>query len=121
MFCSSDFFNFKNQLNRKQEYYQKNYDCSPFFKAGLHSGIVTVTEVGKYKKEIAYHGDTINTAARIQGQCNSLEHEFLTSEQLKNQLSNHDYEFQKMGDTVLKGKAEETVLFGIQPIKHVEE
>lgn len=35
----------------------------------MNAGIVTVAEVAKYKKEIAYHGDTINTAARIQGKC----------------------------------------------------
>jgi len=32
-----------------------------------------VAEVGEIKTEIAYHGDTINTAARIQEQCNVLK------------------------------------------------
>jgi adenylate cyclase len=63
--CINAYFNFKEQLEKKQEYYIRNYNFKPHFKAGMHSGIVTVTEVGKYKKEIAYHGDTINTAARI--------------------------------------------------------
>jgi len=39
----------------------------------MNAGVVTVAEVGKYKKEIAYHKDTINTAARIQVKCNELK------------------------------------------------
>ena len=98
------FYKFKQQLEKKREYYENTYNCLPFFKAGAHVGIVTVTEVGKYKKEIAYHGDTINTAARIQGQCNSLGSELLVSETLKNQLDGSHYIFEHIGSVPLKGK-----------------
>ncbi|WP_420400809.1 adenylate/guanylate cyclase domain-containing protein [Flagellimonas sp.] len=98
------FYRFKQQLESKREYYENTYDCLPFFKAGVHAGIVTVTEVGKYKKEIAYHGDTINTAARIQGQCNNLGSELLVSETLKNRLDDSHYIFEHIGSVPLKGK-----------------
>ncbi len=98
------FYNFKRQLEEKRAYYEEKYDCLPFFKAGVHAGIVTVTEVGKYKKEIAYHGDTINTAARIQGQCNNFDSELLLSETLKIQLDSANYTFKTMGSVPLKGK-----------------
>ncbi|WP_431174259.1 adenylate/guanylate cyclase domain-containing protein [Flagellimonas flava] len=98
------FYRFKQQLESKREYYENTYDCLPFFKAGVHAGIVTVTEVGKYKKEIAYHGDTINTAARIQGQCNNLGSELLVSETLKNHLDDSHYIFEHIGSVPLKGK-----------------
>ena len=78
--CINAFYRFKNQLLKRQDYYKKQYHCIPHFKAGLNEGIVTVTEVGRYKKEIAYHGDTINTAARIQKKCNELGYELLISE-----------------------------------------
>ncbi len=98
------FYRFKQQLESKREYYETTYDCLPFFKAGVHAGTVTVTEVGKYKKEIAYHGDTINTAARIQGQCNNLGSELLVSEFLKNRLEDSHYIFEHIGSVPLKGK-----------------
>lgn len=41
----------------------------PEFKAGLSLGLVTVAEVGELKTEFAYHGDVLNTAARIEGYC----------------------------------------------------
>ncbi len=102
--CLKTFFNFKQLLKEKEAHYIKKYNCLPFFKAGVHAGLVTVTEVGKYKKEIAYHGDTINTAARIQGQCNDLNSELLLSESLKNQLQSNNYKFLPMGSVPLKGK-----------------
>jgi adenylate cyclase len=40
----------------------------PEFKGALHGGNVVVSEVGKYKSEIAYHGDVLNTTSRMLGQ-----------------------------------------------------
>lgn len=111
--CINAFFNFKNTIQKKKEYYSENYNCIPFFKAGLHSGIVTVTEVGKYKKEIAYHGDVINTAARIQGKCNILQQEFLISENLKNKLNTPNENFLSIGDFALKGKEKMVFIFAV--------
>lgn len=79
----------------------------------MHSGVVTVTEVGKYKKEIAYHGDTINTAARIQGQCNNLDAYFLVSEDLKSKLPNKGYFYSKKGKVPLKGIKEAITIFSV--------
>ena len=102
--CLRAFYNFKTLLKARKDYYLEEFDCQPIFKAGLHSGIVTVTEVGKYKKEIAYHGDAINTAARIQGQCNTHNEELLISEALKDQLDTSTYQFTLIGSIPLKGK-----------------
>lgn len=112
--CINAFYSFKNQLFKKETYYQSAYNCSPVFKAGINEGVVTVTEVGKYKKEIAYHGDTINTAARIQGKCNEFDQELLISENLKNKLENSTFEFEPLGNIPLKGKAKEVEIFAVQ-------
>lgn len=109
--CLNAYFNFSELLEKKKEYYHSKYNCQPFFKAGIHSGIVTVTEVGKYKKEIAYHGDTINTAARIQGQCNTLKSEVLLSENLKNEFTQNGFAFSKKGEVALKGKKSNVTIF----------
>jgi class 3 adenylate cyclase len=36
-------------------------------------------EVGDIRRDIAYHGDTLNTASRIQGLCNEFGAEFPSS------------------------------------------
>jgi adenylate cyclase len=111
--CLNAYFKFKQQLGKKKEYYLQNYNCNPHFKAGMNAGIVTVAEVGKFKKEIAYHGDTINTAARIQGKCNELKQELLISERLKNELSTIGFTFDKLGSIALKGKESEVRIYAV--------
>ena len=68
--CLAAFFAFERALLRRNDYYIEAYGVIPVFKAGLHCGPTMVAEVGTVKREIAYHGDAVNTAARIQGLCN---------------------------------------------------
>src|SRR5215510_3820917 len=67
--CVRCFFAIQKQIRRYRQQYEKRYGMVPEFKAALHGGKVVVSEVGKYKSEIAYHGDVLNTTARILGKC----------------------------------------------------
>jgi adenylate cyclase len=64
------FYGYKKKIQKRADYYKEKYGFVPEFKAGLNSGKVMVAEVGVLKKEIAYHGDVLNTASRIQMECN---------------------------------------------------
>jgi adenylate cyclase len=109
--CLRAFFRFKHQLIERKDYYQNEYGCEPLFKAGMNAGVVTVTEVGKYKKEIAYHGDTINTAARIQGKCNEFQKDLLISGALVKHLDQSAFTFEKLGSIELRGKGDLVDIF----------
>ncbi|MEM6318578.1 MAG: adenylate/guanylate cyclase domain-containing protein, partial [Bacteroidota bacterium] len=62
---------------------------------------------GFVKKELAYHGDVINTSARIQGQCNTYNAGLLVSEKLMGDLNTKDFSATNlMGSVLLKGKQE---------------
>ena len=103
--CIDFYFAFRNRLFEKKDFYEKEFDVLPEFKAGLHGGELVVTEVGVVKKEIAYHGDVINTTARIQDQCNKLGKELLISGELFNDLHLHQkYLPSHLGEVLLKGK-----------------
>ncbi len=84
----------------------------PEFKAGLHGGSLTVAEVGANKKEIAYHGDVINTASRIQGACNKLGEKFLASLNLAEKLKKTS--FKALGPVLLKGRSQPLELVAIE-------
>jgi len=112
--CLQVYFAFQNALKSKREYYENKYGFVPFFKAGVHLGDVTVSEVGIIKREIAYHSDVLNTAARIQGKCNEFEAELLISEQLKDNLDDHKFfKFQQIGGISLKGKHQLVNIFKV--------
>ncbi|MEM9077271.1 MAG: adenylate/guanylate cyclase domain-containing protein [Bacteroidota bacterium] len=103
--CVKLFFAFKRSLLEKKEYYINKYGTSPEFKAGLHGGKLMVAEVGVVKKEVAYHGDVINTSARIQAECNKHKVPILISEELLKDLGTDvSFKSRHLGDVLLKGK-----------------
>ncbi len=59
--------------------YAQLYGTVPEFKAGVHAGHVVITEVGTLQRAHVYHGDVLNTAARIQSQCNEAGFDLLAS------------------------------------------
>jgi adenylate cyclase len=69
----------EKQIAKRAAHYQKEYGITPAFKAGLHIGPVVAAEVGDIKSEIVYHGDVLNTTARITGLCSELESDLLIS------------------------------------------
>ena len=112
--CLKAFFDFKKRIDDREAYYLEKYGYKPFFKAGVNIGKVMVAEVGQTKKEIAYHGDTINTAARIQGKCNEFDSELLISKTLSEALSeNIPYKKKLVGDIPLRGKEARVALYAV--------
>ncbi|PKQ66122.1 hypothetical protein BZG01_12230 [Labilibaculum manganireducens] len=112
--CLQVFYDFLDILEKKKEYYQKTYGMIPIFKAGVHSGKVMVAEVGELKSEIAYHGDAINTASRIQGLCNSYESRLLISGDLLAELKKKKKKvdmYTSLGEVLLTGKKIPTELY----------
>ncbi|MEQ8471513.1 MAG: adenylate/guanylate cyclase domain-containing protein [Marinoscillum sp.] len=117
--CIKLYFAYRNNLNRKKKYFEQNFGLFPQFKAGLEAGAVMVAEVGDVKREIAYHGDVLNTASSIQKCCNQFNKDLLISENLKAFLSESLRENTHMiGDIQLKGKQDTARLYFInQPSK----
>ncbi len=107
-YCIRFYFACKNQLLEKNSYYQEHYGFSPHFKAGIHIGKVTVVEIGDIKRDIAYHGDTINTAARIQSVCNEYNRDFLISRNLLDKIGESPrLQTEHLGMIQLKGKSQQ--------------
>ncbi|MCY7408737.1 MAG: adenylate/guanylate cyclase domain-containing protein [Chitinophagales bacterium] len=113
--CIKIFFAFDDYLQSRSIYYAGKYGFIPQFKAGINCGLVMVAEVGDIKKEIAYHGDVLNTGARIQGECNKYKKKLLISEAIKNILpSSREFMINKIGEVDLKGKVEATVIYSVE-------
>ena len=108
------FFAFQEKIKIRSSYYQEKYDLVPHFKAGIHGGTLMVTEVGTVKKEIAYHGDVINTTARIQSKCNTYNANILISEELLSDMNlTEAYKTERIDNLLLKGKAKTVNIFSI--------
>jgi len=112
--CLRCFFAIQKQIKRYQNYYEKTYGMVPAFKASIHGGTVVVSEVGKYKSEIAYHGDVLNTTARMLGKCHELESELLVSAAIISQVELPKYlNADEMGSFQLRGKQQDVGIFSV--------
>lgn len=112
--CIAFFFAFRKVLRGRAEYYMKAYGLVPEFKAGVHIGPVVATEVGDVKSEIVFHGDVLNTTARIESMCNETGSPLLVSRTLADRLTlPSGVSLSPLGAVRLKGKADEVDLVSI--------
>jgi adenylate cyclase len=113
--CIRSFFKIQEILDHKKQHYLSEYAIVPEFKGAIHAGPVVVTEVGKQKKEIVFHGDVLNTTSRMQGKCNELGQDLLISEDLLEHLTRiEDYRMEKKGAIEMRGKSKKLTLYGVQ-------
>lgn len=112
------YFAYLQRLDDKKEYFLKHYNTMPFFKAGIDEGLVTVTEVGDIKRELAYHGDALHTAARLEKMCNQLNQKVLITENLNSQIIDvADFNVDFLGDYLLKGKGRKDKVYGVERVR----
>lgn len=113
--CIRFYFAVVKQFRDRSAHYLSRYGFLPVFKAGMHMGKVTAVEIGEIKKDIAYHGDTLNTAARIQSLCNEYQRDFLISEYLIENLAIDKgmFQLEHLGQIHLKGKSEKVGLVSV--------
>lgn len=115
--CVQCFFAIKAAIENEKDLYLEKYGVVPDFKAGLHYGSVISGEIGTVKKEIAFSGDVLNTASRIQGECNKHQLDLLLSDDLVALLPLVDgYLVKSIGQIHLRGKADGVGLSTIEII-----
>jgi len=101
------FYLMQDRVQARQERYLSRYGLVPEFKAGIHFGTVVATEVGQIKSEIVFHGDVLNSTARIQSLCAQEGALLLASEEALGQIADQaDYEVTHLGPRTLKGRVE---------------
>jgi adenylate cyclase len=115
MNCIKAYFEFNEILYSREKYYKAHFDMVPYFKCGIDCGEVTVSEIGDIKREIAYHGDVLNTAARIEKLCTPQNQRMLISEFVEQKLPEEMNGFSKeiIGEFELKGKREKIKIYSI--------
>lgn len=112
--CIRVFFDIQSTINVNKEKYLEKYGFVPHVQAGVHTGSVVRAEIGEVKTQIVFHGDTMNTTARILGQCSELKVGFLASDQLIRMIGlPRIYNKKSVGEIELRGKQEDIKLFEI--------
>lgn len=112
--CIRTFFEIQEVIEAKKMTYFEKYSFIPEFHASLHFGPMIRGEIGDVKSEIKYHGDVMNTAARILGETNR-ENNFLVSSDLMEQITLPIlYRKERLGEFGLRGKHRDIALYALK-------
>lgn len=112
--CIRVFFAIEDAIASEGGRYYERYGIIPAFKAGVHVGPVAISEIGDIRREIVFHGDTMNTTARILAQCHPLQSRLLVSRETAQQLPPSElFAVKPLGDVLLKGKENVVAVCGI--------
>ncbi len=112
--CVELYFAVQQTLATHLQAYIEKYGVKPYFRAGMHMGKVIVGEIGDFRREIGFLGDTVNTTARIQEMCKVKQQDLLLSEDLYTHLQYPEaYEAHNFGLMHLRGRKEEIAIFSV--------
>jgi adenylate cyclase len=112
--CLQALLDCKRILARNKNYFKRQYGVIPEFRAGIHTGEITIGEIGVIKKDLAMSGDTMNTAARLRSATSELNQQVIISKDFAMQTNLKNWESINLGLVDLKGKESAMELFALK-------
>ena len=86
--------------------FEREFGVAPRLRAALHAGPVISGEIGESKRDIVFHGDVMNTAARLEHATRDLDRRFLvSSDALRRLAASERYALEPLGPQALRGRA----------------
>lgn len=115
--CVRSVFAIRDTLEAAATTYRAEFGVEPAFWAALHLGPVVTGEIGTIKHEIAFLGDTLNEAARIQDAGKELRRQVVASGALVSALNlPNDVAAERLGPIELRGVEEPVALFAMRRV-----
>lgn len=115
--CIKAYFAYELKLGSRRSFYENRFGVFPEFCGGMDIGPVTVAEVGEIKREIAYHGDVLNTASRLQEQCKKFGRRLLISHHLAEYMpASNGFDTHLLGEVPLRGKTQPVRIYSMELI-----
>lgn len=101
------FFLMESFLAEQKERFRSQFAAAPALRAALHLGEVIAGEVGEQRRAIVYHGDVMNTAARLEQATRELGCRFIASADAVAALDSTDaFQLNDLGALKLRGRKE---------------
>lgn len=113
--CVRCFFDIQEALATHAPRFQGRYGRVPRVRGAVHGGPVVTTWVGEAKRELAFHGDTVNTVARLQGLASSLDRPLLVSDALRGLLVLPGFRSERLGAFDLRGRRHPLEVHAVEP------
>jgi class 3 adenylate cyclase len=109
------FFAIQDRITEQADLYRREFGLVPNFRAGLHAGSVVISECGDSRRQVAYFGDTVNVASRLQEHCKEVGRALLVSADLLRLVRpGSDLVVEALGPTQLRGRAAAVEVFAVE-------
>jgi adenylate cyclase len=95
--------------------FQREFGVVPRLRAALHGGPVVSGEVGESKRAIAFHGDVLHAAARLEQATRELGHRFLVSGEARRLVGDDGgFVFEVLGSRGLRGRSAPLEVYAVR-------
>jgi len=99
------FFLMEQALDELREDFRARFAAEPGLRAALHLGEVIAGEVGEVRRAIVFHGDVMNTAARLEQATRELGCRFIASaDAIKSLELTDEIQLKDLGELNLRGR-----------------
>jgi adenylate cyclase len=96
---------------------QREFGVAPRVRGALHAGAVISGEVGKSKREVVFHGDVMNTTARLEQLARDLDRALIVSADALARLEQRDgYVLEDLGAQAVRGRAAPVLVYAVTPV-----
>jgi adenylate cyclase len=110
------FFAVDRALASAAREFQRDFGAAPAVRGALHAGSVIAGEVGASKRAIVFHGDVMNTAARLEQASRDLGRRFVVSGDALARLPHRDgHGLEDLGLQPLRGREAPVHVFAAPP------
>jgi adenylate cyclase len=112
------FFRIEAALARQAERFRAQFAVEPGLRGALHLGEVIAGEVGEVRRAIVYHGDVMNTTARLEQATRDAGVRFIASAAALDALGRPgELRYRDLGALALRGRAEALPAWSVEAAK----
>jgi len=109
-------FALQRELDGLAAEFERDFGARPQLHGALHAGTVVTGEIGAVKRDIVFHGDVMNTTARLEQATRDLQRPFLVSGPAWELIEGREaYHAEALGTLPLRGKQEAVAVLAVQP------
>ena len=113
--CLQCFFSIKDRITGMDDDYRREFGLVPEFRAGIHVGPIVISECGDSRRQIAFFGDAMNVAARLQEHCKLADRDLLVSADVLRRLGPYaELALAALGPVQLRGRSMPIEVFAVE-------
>ena len=99
-------------IERERVLYEESFGVCPDFRVGIHGGEIITCEEGDIRRNIAFYGDTINIAARMETKAKEVGVDCVVTSDVAKLFRDTAGRLTKLGEESVRGIDRKVTIYG---------